>query len=86
MSRSHVHEAVSAGLADCAFRRGSELDRSAIDAQTQLDVWVEHCNSVRPHRGIGMVTSARRFALADSTVLEPVDATGHRSRDVTSPE
>ncbi len=34
-------------------------------AQAELDAWVEHYNTVRPHQGIGMGTPAERFAAGD---------------------
>jgi len=33
-------------------------------AQAELDEWVEHYNTVRPHQGIGMEIPAQRFSLA----------------------
>ena len=45
-----------------------------VDAQAQLDAWVELYNHVRPHQGIGMVAPIERFRLAtpaaSSVVLE----------------
>jgi transposase InsO family protein len=37
---------------------------SIVDAQAQLDVWVEFYNHQRPHQGIGMVAPVERFRLA----------------------
>jgi hypothetical protein len=34
-------------------------------AQAELDEWVEHYNTVRPHQGIGMETPAQRFGPAE---------------------
>ena len=42
------------------------------DAQEKLNVWVAHYNTQRPHQGIGMVPSVRRFELAVSEPYEPV--------------
>jgi transposase InsO family protein len=41
------------------------------EAQEELDRWVEHYNTQRPHQGIGMVPPVRRFELA---VAEPFEA------------
>jgi transposase InsO family protein len=40
--------------------------------QEALDAWVVHYNTERPHQGIGDVAPARRFALAQPEVPEPV--------------
>jgi transposase InsO family protein len=40
------------------------------EAQRELDVWVEHYNTERPHQGIGMIPPIRRFELA---VAEPFE-------------
>lgn len=43
-------------------------------AQAELDAWVAHYNSERPHQGIGMVTPIERFSLAAADPLEaPID-------------
>jgi hypothetical protein len=42
------------------------------EAQEQLDAWVAHYNSERPHQGIGMVAPAQRFGLAEREPLAPV--------------
>jgi len=55
------------------FLNGKVFD-SVEDAQTQLDNWVNHYNHERPHQGIGMVTPAQRFALANEPT-EPVIVT-----------
>ncbi|HEX2100984.1 MAG TPA: integrase core domain-containing protein [Candidatus Synoicihabitans sp.] len=41
-------------------------------AQAQLDAWVAHYNTERPHQGIGMVTPAQRFTAAAAERLEAV--------------
>ena len=43
-------------------------------AQAELDVWVEHYNHDRPHQAIGMVAPWERFRLANTELVEPVDA------------
>lgn len=44
------------------------------DAQAQLDAWVRHYNTERPHQGIGMVAPVERFRLAAADRLEaPID-------------
>jgi hypothetical protein len=43
------------------------------EAQTELDAWVEHYNTVRPHQGIGMVPPVRRFELAAPKPVAPVE-------------
>jgi transposase InsO family protein len=48
---------------------------SLSEAQSELDGWVEHYNTLRPHQGIGMVPPVRRFELAVSTPVEPLDPT-----------
>lgn len=40
---------------------------SQAQAQTELDAWVEHYNTVRPHQGIAMATPAARFVGARPT-------------------
>jgi hypothetical protein len=40
-------------------------------AQAELDAWVAHYNTQRPHQGIGMVPPIQRFAL---TATEPLEA------------
>jgi hypothetical protein len=45
---------------------------SIVEAQEELDGWVEHYNTARPHQGIGMVPPIRRFELAKSEPLEVV--------------
>jgi len=45
---------------------------SVEEAQEELDGWVEHYNTMRPHQGIGMVPPIRRFELAKSEPLEIV--------------
>jgi hypothetical protein len=42
-------------------------------AQAELDGWVEHYNTRRPHQGIGMVPPIRRFELAAPRPVEPVE-------------
>jgi len=39
-------------------------------AQAELDEWVEHYNTVRPHQGIGMEIPAQRFGLAELAPAE----------------
>lgn len=46
---------------------------SIVDAQQQLDAWVVHYNTVRPHQGIGMVSPYERFRLAIPDPLEPAE-------------
>jgi transposase InsO family protein len=41
------------------------------EAQAELDAWVAHYNSERPHQGIGMTSPLRRFELA-AAAPEPV--------------
>ena len=41
-------------------------------AQAELDAWVAHYNTERPHQGIGMVTPAQRFTAGAAERLEPV--------------
>jgi transposase InsO family protein len=45
-----------------------EVFASIADAQTQLDVWVEHYNHDRPHQSLGMVAPWERFRLAASPI------------------
>ncbi len=52
------------------FLQGRVFD-SIEEAQRELDEWVEHYNTMRPHQGIGMVPPIRRFELV---VSEPLDA------------
>lgn len=40
-------------------------------AQAELDAWVTHYNTERPHQGIGMVAPVQRFRLADTTDSAP---------------
>jgi len=42
------------------------------EAQAELDRWVAHYNQERPHQGIGMVTPAKRFALAAGEPQLPI--------------
>lgn len=51
-----------------AGRRFASLE----EAQAELDRWVEHYNTERPHQGIGMTPPAKRFALAAGEPLPPV--------------
>ncbi len=44
---------------------------SIADAQSQLDVWVEHYNRVRPHQSLGMATPWDRFRLARNEPARP---------------
>ncbi len=41
------------------------------DAQTQLDVWVEHYNRERPHQSLGMAVPWDRFKLAKTEPAPP---------------
>ena len=43
------------------------------EAQRELDAWVEHYNSERPHQGIGMVPPLRRFELQVSEPFELIN-------------
>lgn len=45
------------------FLNGKVFD-SIADAQNQIDVWVEHYNTERPHQSLGMKTPVDRFRLA----------------------
>ena len=45
-------------------------------AQSELDAWVDHYNTIRPHQGIGMVTPITRFANPGVSAIGPaLDAT-----------
>lgn len=45
-------------------------------AQRELDAWVDHYNTIRPHQGIGMITPITRFASPGVSSIGPVlDAT-----------
>ena len=45
-------------------------------AQAELDSWVDHYNTIRPHQGIGMITPITRFASPGVSSIGPVlDAT-----------
>ena len=47
-------------------------------AQAELDAWVAHYNTERPHQGIGMVTPFERFSLASADPLEAlIDVDAH---------
>ncbi|MCH8129210.1 MAG: IS481 family transposase [Acidobacteria bacterium] len=52
------------------FLTGRVFD-SVEEAQGELDGWVEHYNTARPHQGIGMVPPIRRFELVVSEPFEP---------------
>jgi transposase InsO family protein len=41
---------------------GGQIFSSLRGAQIELDAWVDHYNSVRPHQSLGMATPAQRFA------------------------
>ena len=41
------------------------------EAQGELDGWVEHYNTARPHQGIGMVPPIRRFELVITEPFQP---------------
>ena len=53
------------------FLQGRVFD-SIEEAQRELDEWVTHYNTVRPHQGIGMVPPIRRFELVVAEPLEVV--------------
>ena len=46
------------------------------EAQAELDAWVRHYNSERPHQGIGMTPPLRRFELAAATPAPVVPLEG----------
>lgn len=55
---------------------------SLTQAQVELDAWVLHYNTDRPHQGIGMVAPAKRFALAAAEPLLPVVLTPERAESI----
>lgn len=65
-----------------ALRTEFRTDRvfaSLFEAQAELDAWVEHYNTRRPHQGIGMVPPADRF-LAPATAAVPIRPTADTTR------
>jgi len=52
---------------------------SFAEAQAELDEWVDHDNCERPHQGIGMVTTAKRFAVAACPPPSPRESRSCRS-------
>jgi hypothetical protein len=44
------------------------------DAQTQLDAWVNDCNTKRPHQGLNRQTPAARFSQKVASTPRPADA------------
>ena len=50
-------------------------------AQSELDTWVNHYNTERPHQGIGMITPITRFASPGVNSIGPeLDATAAREQ------
>lgn len=50
-------------------------------AQSELDTWVNHYNTERPHQGIGMITPITRFASPGVNSIGPeLDATAARDQ------
>lgn len=56
-----------------------------VDAQVQLDAWVERYNHERPHQSIGMVAPWERFRLAAGEPVEVDLAVGAPSEDAAPP-
>lgn len=65
------------------FLDGKVFD-SIVDAQEQLDAWVDYYNTVRPHQGIGMVTPYERFRLAIPDPLQPLEPAPQPELEVPS--
>jgi len=55
------------------------------EAQAELDAWVAHYNSERPHQGIGMVAPARRFELAGEAPPPVVPVVEEEAAEVAPP-
>jgi hypothetical protein len=53
-------------------------------AQAELDAWVEHYNTRRPHQAIGMVPPAERFLAASTTPAIPIRPTADTARPVAA--
>jgi transposase InsO family protein len=67
---------------------GGRSFTSLEQAQEQLDAWVAHYNTERPHQGIGMVAPIRRFELAartQSAILEQPEAFDAGAEDEHGP-
>jgi hypothetical protein len=47
-------------------RPNHRLFDSIVEAQASLDVWVEQCNTERPHQSLGMQPPVERFRLAQA--------------------
>ncbi len=54
---------------------------SVREAQAELDDWVKHYNTTRPHQGIGMVPPIRRFELAAPKPVDPVEPSSESAAD-----
>jgi len=65
------------------FLRGRVFAALA-QAQAELDEWVAHYNTERPHQGIGMTPPAQRFALA-AAASPASSAAAARSASAASP-
>jgi transposase InsO family protein len=56
------------------------------EAQSELDAWINFCNTERPHQGIGMVSPATRFSLAQGGVIQPVLPEEQEAEELIDPK